>query len=169
MRYAARMLGLAPALLLVLASPGPAGAASPVPFTGSFTYTHPMPTPVPGATLLPIPGTLLLLVQGTFEGDSDLGPFVGEGTFLFDLSSYSYTGDFRWDFSGGTLKGTAYGQDYPAQTPQGYLTTMTLKVTGGTGCFRGATGIEVGGGTDNFDPMGTSEVEIRFIGTLLSP
>jgi hypothetical protein len=46
---------------------------------------------------------------------------------------------------------------------------MTLKVTGGTGRYRGVTGIEAGVGTDNFNPVGTSEVEISFIGTLLSP
>jgi hypothetical protein len=161
MRHTARKLGLAPALLLAFTLPGNATAAGPAPIVGSFTYTHPVPVPVLG--------TPLLLVQGTFEGDSNLGPFTGTGTFTFNTVTFSYSGDFRWDFIGGSLKGQVSGQDYPVETPDGYLTTMGLTATGGTGRFRGVRGLVAAGGADNFDPAGTSKVQVVFTGTLLSP
>jgi hypothetical protein len=159
-RISARTIGCAPALLLGLACAGPARAAVPTPFTGSFSYTHPVPTPVPG--------TSLLLVVGTFEGRSNLGPFTGTGTFLFDVTTFSYTGDFRWDFTGGSLRGSLSGQDYPVETPDGYLTTIALTFTEGAGWFRGAFGLGAAGGADRFDPEGTSTVRAVFAGTLLS-
>ena len=166
MRDIARTLGTAFGLLLAPVFAGPAGAATPV--VGSFTYSHPAPVPLPGRTLLPVPGAAILLVQGTFKGDSNLGPFTGEGAFLFDTSSFSYTGEFRWDFAGGSLRGNVSGQDYPVETPDGYLTTMVLTFTGGTGWFRGAAGLGATGGTDHFDPEGTSAVRAVFTGTLLA-
>ena len=159
MRHITRKLGPTTALMLALAIASPAGAAAPVPVAGSFTYTHPVP--------IPVPGTTLLLVEGTFDGESNLGPFTGTGTFTFDMSTFSYTGDFRWDFDGGSLTGNVSGQDYPVETPDGYLTTMVLTFTGGTGRFRGAAGLGAAGGADNFDPEGTSTVKAVFAGTLL--
>lgn len=159
MRQVLRIVRASAALLFLCGLPTSVPAATPVVINGAFTFEHQPPA-----------GTTILLVEGAFQGESNPGDFTGPGTFLFSTVTFSYSGTFQWDFGGGnTIQGTLSGQDYPVTTPNGYPTTMTLNVSGGTGRFAGARGAILAQGLDDFNPQETSTVTAEFTGLLLLP
>jgi len=127
--------------------PGAVASAAPVLFNGSYSNLTPPPTPDPSCP----PGHQRLSItpeNSAQTSTSDFGSFDVTLSHCITLPPFSYTGgDWRFDFTGGWLSGTAAGDVTSTATPDLFDIAVEYIVTDGGGMFLGATGIIYGSGT----------------------
>ena len=139
----------------------PVLAGSPLAFNGTVSGQIPadMGPPVPGS------GGCVFNFYVTNEGTAtELGNFTGRSNFIPNVCTGAYTGTFHWvGADGDSVLGTFVGQIIPTATPGLFDNSETSTVTGGTGRFVGASGIQTLTGQVNF---GTASFVLPFQGTL---
>lgn len=139
---AAKSLTTLSLILALFATPGIATAREASPFTGNFSGTA-------TEQLTTDPSILSATIVGAGNA-SPIGPCSLAASHLIDTRTLAFS-DGCIAFSGkrGTIGGSYKGQFYPTSTPGIFTFVASLKITGGTGKFRGVAGRGTLAGTVN--------------------
>lgn len=139
---AAKALTTLSLILAMFATPGIATARDASPFTGNFSGT---------ATEQPTSDPFIFSATIVGAGNAyPIGPCSVAASHLIDTRTLAFS-DGWIVFSGkkGTIGGSYKGQFYPTSAPGIFTFVASLKITGGTGKFRGVTGRGILTGTVN--------------------